>query len=428
MENKYWIVDTNNLSTVKDIFIGYTISEDGNFYLNEKPKILDGTGCYTCIEILPDKIKINHDFLGTQGIYHYQNENRNIFSNGFEKIVDYIISLKLPLSLDKNFCVQYIFSNEEPININDTMISEIKRIGNDYYIEINPEGKVDIIEIDYEVNTLKADSKETIEILDKWYIKWCKAIRNLVKINSPIYMDLSGGMDSRICFGLFLNSNIDKNNVIIKRNIPNPNSYEKNFRDWDLSQEIIDKYNFQDRSNVRYFKTEKYKYDDVFPTFEEFDNLIFGNSKICDYNLFILSQPIFHLNGMYGDRTHLGDKNETLIYINHKKKKYNKDMKQEDIKILRDYIEKYSNRIINKYESKNKPVYLGDFSFDYIQRFFGSKITSKIFNNDILISPFSDPLFHKFQILLDGTTYPFPICALIYMRYFEGLLSSKFED
>ena len=66
MENKYWIVDTNNLSTVKDTFIGYTISEDGKFYLNEKPKILDGTGCYTCIEILPDKIKISHDFLGNQ--------------------------------------------------------------------------------------------------------------------------------------------------------------------------------------------------------------------------------------------------------------------------------------------------------------------------------------------------------------------------
>ena len=41
MENKYWIVDTNNLSTVKDIFMGYTISEVGNFYPNEKPKILD---------------------------------------------------------------------------------------------------------------------------------------------------------------------------------------------------------------------------------------------------------------------------------------------------------------------------------------------------------------------------------------------------
>ena len=45
-----------------------------------------------------------------------------------------------------------------------------------------------------------------------------------------------------------------------------------------------------------------------------------------------------------------------------------------------------------------------------------------------LFLQFADPLFHKFQILLDGTTYPFPICALIYTSYFEGLLSSKFED
>ena len=142
MENKYWIVDSNNLSAIKDIFIGYTISEDGSIYLNEKPKVLDGTGCYTCIESLPDKIRISQDFLGMQGIYHYKNENRHIFSNGYEKIVDYIIDLKYPLSLDKNFCVQYIFSNEEPINMNDTMINEIKRIGKDYTIEINFDGKI----------------------------------------------------------------------------------------------------------------------------------------------------------------------------------------------------------------------------------------------------------------------------------------------
>ena len=224
MENKYWIVDTNNLSIVKDLFIGYTVSEDGTFYFNKKPKILDGTGSYTCIESFPDKIKISQDFLGTQGIYHYQNENRSIFSNGFEKIVDYILDLKLPLSLDKNFCVQYIFSNEEPININDTMINEIKRIGNDYFIEINLEGKVNIIEIDYEVNTLKADSKETIEILDKWYIKWCNVFRNIAKFHSPFLLDLSGGFDSRMCFGILLNSNINKNNVIIKRNVPIKNT------------------------------------------------------------------------------------------------------------------------------------------------------------------------------------------------------------
>ena len=64
MENKYWIVDNNILMNIKNLFIGYTVSEDGTFFLNKKPDILDGTGCYTCIESLPNKIVISQDFLG----------------------------------------------------------------------------------------------------------------------------------------------------------------------------------------------------------------------------------------------------------------------------------------------------------------------------------------------------------------------------
>ena len=429
MENKFWIVDNNNLSVIKTTFIGYSVSEDGSFFFNEKPKILDGTGCYTCIESLTDKIIISQDFLGIQGIYHYQYENRNIFSNGYEKIVDYIINLKLPLTLDKNFCVQYIFSNEEPINMNDTMISEIKRIGKDYTIEIGLDGKVNFIENDYEPNSIKVDSKETIEILDKWHNKWCNVYRNLVKLNSPIFIDLSGGMDSRICFGILLNSNIDKNNIIIKRNTPRKSSYQKNYDDWDISQEIVDKYQYDDRSNFKYFKGKEYEYkeENKLPIFEEFDNVIFGNSKICDYNSCLLSHPSFHINGIYGDRIHLGDMQEIKNYLRHKKKKYNKDMKKEDIKILGDYIDKYSNIIFKKYESRNRPLFLGDFSFEYIQRFLGSKITSKMFQNDIFISPFADPSYHKIQVHLEGTKNYYAMAALVFIRYCGELIDFRFQ-
>ena len=427
MENKYWIVDSNNLSNVKDIFIGYTISEDGSFYLNEKPKVLDGTGCYTCIESFNDKIRISQDFLGMQGIYHFKNENRNIFSNGYEKIVDYIINLKYPLTLDKDYCIQYIFSNEQPINMNDTMLNEIKRIGKDYTIEININGKVNFIENDYGINSIKVDSKEAIEILDKWHNKWCNVIRNLVKLKSPLIFDLSGGMDSRICFGLLLNSNIDKKNVIIKRNIPNKTSYEKNFDDWDISQEIVDKYKYNERSNVKYSTEKKYGDINKYPIFEEFDNLMFGNSKICDYTICLSSNPIFHINGIYGDRMHLGGQNTISLYLTHKKKKFSKDMKKEDIKLLSDYIDKYSDIIIKKYETKNRPLFLGDFTSEYIQRFYGVKIANKIFQNDILISPFADPLCHKIQIHFEGAKRHYYADTLIYYRYFKELLDFKFE-
>ena len=307
------------------------------------------------------------------------------------------------------------------------MINDIKRIGKDYTIEICFDGKINFIENDYGVNSIKIDSKEAIEILDKWHNKWCNVFRNLVKLKSPILTDLSGGMDTRMVFGLILNSNIDKNNIIIKRNIPIKSSYIKNYDDWDISQEILDKYKWADRSNFKYFKSVTSEEENNFPIFEEFDNLIFGNSKICDYGLIPLSHPTFHLNGIYGDRIHLGGPKEVYLYTRHKKKKFIDDMKKEDIKILGDYIDKYSNLVAKKYEKRNRPLFLGDFSFEYIQRFFGSKATAKMFHNDIFISPFTDPLFHKIQIHLEGTTFSFPTVALIYTRYFEGLLNFKFE-
>ena len=118
MENKYWLVDTNDLINLKTTFIGYTINDEGEFFLNQMPPKLGNSGCFTCVEVLQDKIIIKQDFLGMQGIYFYQNEERSILSNGYQKIVDYVLNLKnCPLSLDKDFCVQYIFSNEEPINM-----------------------------------------------------------------------------------------------------------------------------------------------------------------------------------------------------------------------------------------------------------------------------------------------------------------------
>ena len=427
MENKYWIVDTLFLSNIKNTFIGYTVSDDGQLFLNKKPDILDGSGCYTCIETTQEKIIISQDFLGMQGIYHYKNGQRNVFSNGYEKLVDYLLKSNCSLSIDKNFCVQYIFSNEEPINMNDTMLNEIKRLGKDFLIEINKnDGKVSLIEKDYETNSIKVDSKEAINILDNWHNKWINLYRNLVKLKSPIIIDLSGGMDSRICFGLLLNSNIDKNNVIIKRNIPRENSYQKNYDDWDISQEVIKQYDYEDRSNLPFFKSFLSKKNNL-PIFEEIDNLIFGNSKICDYNAFLYSEPVFHINGIYGDRNHLGDMVEINNYIRHKKKKYSKDMKEEDIKILADLMDKYSEIIFRKYESRNRLLFLGDYSFEYINRFFGEKITTKIFHNDISISPFADPSIHKIEIHMEGTKNYYALASLIYNRYFEDLLKAKFQ-
>ena len=425
MEN-YWLINTKDLSKVKNTFIGYTVTDDGNIILNEIPDKVDGTGAYTFIKVLEDKIEIYQDFLGIQGIYHYKNNDFSVFSNGYDILVDYLIKSNLKLTFNRDYATQYIFSNEEAVNINDTLIKEISRLAKNIKVEIDFKGNTELKIINYIINTIKLDTKEAIDILDTWYNKWCKVFRNLAKYHSPFLLDLSGGFDSRMLFGIFLNSNINKNNIIIKRNVPKKISYSKNYDDWEISQEIIDKYDYNDRSNNKYCQTVKSNKNDL-SIMKDLTNIVFGNSKICNYDTPTYDKHIFHIVGVYGDRTHLGDFTEVERYLDHKKKKYEKDMKKNDLIILQKMIDINSNIIINQYKEANTELFLGDFSFDYIQRFLGGKMTKNIFNNDINISPFADPLFHKIKIYVDGTKNYFGMASLIFIRYFEDLINFRFQ-
>ena len=55
-------------------------------------------------------------------------------------------------------------------------------------------------------------------------------------------------------------------------------------------------------------------------------------------------------------------------------------------------------------------------------------MTKNSFNNDINISPFADPLYHKIKIYVDGTKNYFGMAALIYIRYFPDLIDFKFQS
>ena len=67
--------------------------------------------------------------------------------------------------------------------MNDILIIEISRISKEKKIEIDYKGNVIFKIIDYQINTIKLNSKESIEILDKLYIKWCNVFRNIAKFH-----------------------------------------------------------------------------------------------------------------------------------------------------------------------------------------------------------------------------------------------------
>ena len=50
-----------------------------------------------------------------------------------------------------------------------------------------------------------------------------------------------------------------------------------------------------------------------------------------------------------------------------------------------------------------------------------------MFQNDVLISPFTDSSIHKIQVHIEGSSYYYTLPCLIYIRYFEGLIDFKFQ-
>ena len=66
---------------------------------------------------------------------------------------------------------------------------------------------------DYKENSIKLDSEEGFNVLDKWFYKWTALFRNIKLHTNNISVDLSGGFDSRVIFMLMAESGINLNDI-----------------------------------------------------------------------------------------------------------------------------------------------------------------------------------------------------------------------
>ena len=67
----------------------------------------------------------------------------------------------------------------------------------------------------YQQNTIPLESREGLELIDKWVDKWGYIIRSLKKKTKNISSDLSGGFDTRSMITILMNSGIDLNQIYI---------------------------------------------------------------------------------------------------------------------------------------------------------------------------------------------------------------------
>ena len=148
IEENFFIIDSNNLKFIVPHMFGFTVSKKGiltdNYYkkygYNEEPEPI---GAYVMIRKIGNEIRLNQDFLGSYGIFIYENKNKDYFalSNSFLYLQEFLIG-KQNISINKDFSDNLLISDLCTPSIHETLIKEIIRLPSNSVININTENKM----------------------------------------------------------------------------------------------------------------------------------------------------------------------------------------------------------------------------------------------------------------------------------------------
>ena len=218
VNENFFVIDSENLAEIGKEIYGFCIYDDGSIQIDGdlNPSKLTRLGSYVYIDVDTDEIAVYQDFNGSYGLYLYQDEDYFALSNSFIKLVEYLKETEHIISLNEDYANAFLFAELVSIAYEETMVNEIKSLPRNYEIHINKSDKqINFKEIDFKENSVELDSQEGMELLDKWFYKWVNIIRYVKSISNNISLDLTGGFDSRVISTIWINANINLDEVRI---------------------------------------------------------------------------------------------------------------------------------------------------------------------------------------------------------------------
>ena len=207
IKENFFVIDTNNLKSVKSHMYGFSVSKTGiltdNYFKKKNyTEDLEPQGAYIMIRKNEEEIRISQDYFGSFGLYLYENKNKDYFalSNSFLLLEEFLVG-KQNFSFNKVFADNFIITPFCSPSINETMINEITKLPSNAVIIINiKKREINFSYIDYKENTIPIESEEGLKLIDRWVDKWGFIIRSLKKQNNNFAFDLTGGFDTRVVF------------------------------------------------------------------------------------------------------------------------------------------------------------------------------------------------------------------------------------
>lgn len=433
MRDNIFFLDSNHLESVENKLYGYMIVQDSVVEdLNQIPaEFLEGKlniyGCYTLVQNKDNTITISQDYSGSQGLYLFCKEEYFAISNSFLFLVEKVKKYGLTIDRDNVRC--YLATGWLNLAYRKTMVNEIIVLDKDEYITINIRNKKFKIDmVTHRENEIKLDSQEGVDLLDTWYKKWIHIIRKLYSEDKPIDVDLTGGIDSRIVFSLFLNAGINMENINV---ISYREEVHTHKEDYEIASSIAEKYSFKLNHMQGKYDVEEFDQSErvQIPLYTKIGSHLqfyyrYGRNKKMRYRF----------TGAGGEKIR-GFWNITPEQFKNYEKSNAKNCFTEDyetfcesIDLILDQTFKY---IKKKYDIKHLDSEdITNFLYNDIAdgRHFGRVAAETYLYGEINLQPLSDPMLQNLKLIGGEITDYKKIVALIFERYMPELLDIKFDS
>ena len=427
IEKNFFIIDCENLAEIESNLCGFVIHEDGYIQTEVMDDLskLTRLGSYVYVYSDDKEIRIYQDFNGSYGLYLYKTGDYFALSNSFIKLVDYIKDTKHSMSLNEDYANSFLFAELVTMSYDETLVNEIITLPRNCEVHIDkPNKQITIEEIDFEENTLELDSKKGIETLDKWFYKWVGILRHVKSISNNISVDLTGGFDSRVIAAIWLNANINLDEIRINSYNDDKHCHPEDFR---IASEIGNKFGF--KLNQKHFDNEKVSYDDVYtPMLNSFYPKLCFHTEM-NFKPFRYRNRIYHFTGSSGECLR-GYPNETPEEFFNILKNYIADFDTSLISSAKRLFSRSLDKISKKYNiaDKNSLKMQERHYKETRSRLHSGKMVVEYFLiNDYYINPFFDEDIYKLKLTADDCDDPYLLFALIFARYCPELLEFEYE-
>lgn len=431
----FFVFDSEHLDEIQTRLYGFYITEKGiitsnhphveYLYENNNEEIWNATGAWVLVRRTDVSIEIIQDNIGCFGLFLYCEGDYWAISNSFNYLLDYL-KANHNLSLNKEYASTYLGEQLCVSVYGETLIREIEWLDRRAIIYIDPKDAA--LNLTYRKlgeRTIPIDSEEGIRILDTWYAKWAHFVALADRMwPGIIQLDLSGGIDTRLVLAPVLGSGVDLNRLLF-------NSTQKHKADYQIASILADKFGF-----VLNKRPDSHEYQDYLPIENYTDRSLvtmFFDKETYTPNTDKAKVPIIRISGFGGEllRNYWADLTPERI-INRTIKKLpigvsqNQEIQTDIESLLQRSISAVSSRVAKLETVKCEETFDGlQFYKETRNRsHFGMHIVrgclDHSYNNAILL----DPLLLKLRVPDD---HPLLICALIFTRYKEDLLSIPIE-